>query len=173
MAIFGVAGLDGKKLKELRRKAGKTQQEVADELGVHFTTVSKWERHGDLPQARIPQMASILGVPESELRGAPTPEDPPAGPTVQVVRSRAAQGEWMAAVIQGVEDRDLAWVLAAIGSLVDPDAWVASVTAEQIEEQSGNPEVFRAVWHKVLKSPWLKRIGEAEYVFQLVFPVEE
>lgn len=166
--------MPGHRLRQLRKEAGVTQSQLAKAVGLHQTMISQIENNErPIPDKRIADFATALGVPESELRGAPTPEEPPAGPTVRVVRTRAAQGEWMAAVIQSVEDRDLAWVLAAIGSLVDPDAWVASVTAEQIEEQSGNPEVFRAVWHKVLKSPWLKRIGEGEYTFQLVFPVEE
>lgn len=166
--------MDGEAIRQLRRRKGITQRKLASMLGLSASMVSQIERgERPIPEKRIADFASILGVTSGELRGAPAPEQPPKDPTPQVVRSRAAQGEWMAAVIQGVEDRDLAWVLAAIGSLVDPDAWVASITMAQIEEQSGNPEVFRAVWDEVLKSPWLKRIGEAEYVFQLVFPVEE
>lgn len=166
--------MPGHRLRQLRKQAGVTQSRLAKAVGLHQTMISQIENNErPIPEKRIADFAAALGVPESELRNDPPPDSEPEGPTPQVVKSRAAQGEWMAAVIQKEEDRDLAWVLAAIGSLVDPDAWVASVTAEQIEEQSGNPEVFRAVWHKALKSPWLKRIGEAEYVFQLVFPVEE
>lgn len=31
------------KLKEARKRSGRTQQQVADEIGVHFTTLSQWE----------------------------------------------------------------------------------------------------------------------------------
>ncbi|MBQ2908869.1 MAG: helix-turn-helix transcriptional regulator, partial [Clostridia bacterium] len=37
------------RLKALRKKAGLTQSDFADKTGVHFQTVSKWERGASAP----------------------------------------------------------------------------------------------------------------------------
>ena len=39
-----------KSLRELRKKKGYTQRQVADILGIDQTTVSKWEHHESFPR---------------------------------------------------------------------------------------------------------------------------
>ena len=48
-------------IRELRRKAGITQAELAERLGVSFQAVSNWERGESLPDtALLPDLACIL-----------------------------------------------------------------------------------------------------------------
>lgn len=60
----GVAeGFDGSRLTAARRKAGLTQQKLADQLGVPNTTISKWESGLQMPYAAsVRAVADALGV---------------------------------------------------------------------------------------------------------------
>lgn len=61
----------GERLKSLRKAAGITQQELADNLGVHLQTVSKWERGISEPDfSLLGDLASALGVTLEKLLGA-------------------------------------------------------------------------------------------------------
>lgn len=59
----------GEYLRELRRAANRSQQDVADVFG--YTTaqfVSNWERGQSLPpEGALPKLAKIYGVPVREL----------------------------------------------------------------------------------------------------------
>jgi len=58
----------GGRLRSLRRRQGITLQDLARDLGVHFTTVSSWERGRSEPEfALLHRLASRLGVRVSEL----------------------------------------------------------------------------------------------------------
>ena len=58
----------GSRLKALRKKAGLTQEKLADLIGVHETTIRRWENNGDSPRAEdISSIAKALGVSEAEL----------------------------------------------------------------------------------------------------------
>ena len=60
----------GERLKSLRKAAGITQQELADNLGVHLQTVSKWERGISEPDfSLLGGIASALGVTFERLLG--------------------------------------------------------------------------------------------------------
>ena len=60
----------GERLKSLRKAAGITQQELADKLGVHLQTVSKWERGISEPDfSLLGGIASALGVTFERLLG--------------------------------------------------------------------------------------------------------
>lgn len=60
----------GERLKTLRKAAGITQQELADNLGVHLQTVSKWERGISEPDfSLLGGIASALGVTFERLLG--------------------------------------------------------------------------------------------------------
>ncbi len=59
-----------KNLKELRKKQGYTQQELANILKVAKTTVSTWERGAAKPRMDVArQLANIYGVTLSQLVG--------------------------------------------------------------------------------------------------------
>lgn len=62
------------RLKELRKKAGLTQEELAELIDVHLNTISRWENGIDTPKTfKITQLAKVLNVNEVELiNGTPS-----------------------------------------------------------------------------------------------------
>lgn len=64
------------RLKEYRKRKGLTQTQVADALGVHLQTVSKWERGVSEPDiSLLGEIAATLGVTVEELAGAPVGDE--------------------------------------------------------------------------------------------------
>lgn len=65
-----------KNIAQLRRKCGKTQQQLGEELGVSCQTVSKWECGVTLPDlSLIPALCTSLGVSADQLLGlVPLPD---------------------------------------------------------------------------------------------------
>ncbi len=58
----------GERLKQLRKKAGLTQTELADLVGVHETTIRRWENNNDKPMPdSFSRLAKALGVSEADL----------------------------------------------------------------------------------------------------------
>jgi transcriptional regulator with XRE-family HTH domain len=70
----------GARLRELRKRAGLSQQQLAGRIGVAGVTVSKWERGLTYPSAQdVPAIARALGVSV----GALYRESAPDGPTLE------------------------------------------------------------------------------------------
>ena len=60
----------GKKISELRKEKGITQEELADKLGVSPQAVSKWEHDLSCPDIMsLPDIADIFGITIDELFG--------------------------------------------------------------------------------------------------------
>ena len=58
----------GQQLRRLRKKAGLTQEELAEKLDIHNVTVSKWENNELIPKTvNIRKLAEALHVPVLEL----------------------------------------------------------------------------------------------------------
>ena len=58
----------GKKIRQLRFKAGLTQEQLADKLGIGAQSVSKWENAAAMPDiTALPLLAEIFGVTIDEL----------------------------------------------------------------------------------------------------------
>ena len=58
----------GKKIKQLRFKAGLTQEQLADRLGIGAQSVSKWENAVSMPDiTALPLLAEIFGVSIDDL----------------------------------------------------------------------------------------------------------
>lgn len=57
------------RIKTLRKKAGLTQTELGEKLGVKKNAVSKWEcgRVEEIPSSKIKAMAALFQVPASSL----------------------------------------------------------------------------------------------------------
>lgn len=60
----------GKRLSDLRKQAGYTQVELANELGVTQRMISYYEGHSEFPPSNLlPTMAKVLRVSSDELLG--------------------------------------------------------------------------------------------------------
>ena len=60
----------GQKIRELRRRDGRTQESLADAIGVTSQAVSRWEANGGYPDMEmIPSIANYFGVSIDELFG--------------------------------------------------------------------------------------------------------
>ena len=58
----------GTKIRELRRQNGRTQEALADALGVTSQAVSRWESGGSYPDMEIiPSIANYFGISIDEL----------------------------------------------------------------------------------------------------------
>ena len=62
----------GSRLRALRKKAGLTQEELAEAIGVHLNTISRWENNSDSPNMlKLKLIALALNVSENELINPP------------------------------------------------------------------------------------------------------
>ncbi|MBQ5834382.1 MAG: helix-turn-helix transcriptional regulator, partial [Clostridia bacterium] len=60
----------GQKIRELRRRDGRTQEALAEAIGVTSQAVSRWEANGGYPDMEmIPAIANYFGVTIDELFG--------------------------------------------------------------------------------------------------------
>lgn len=60
----------GDKIRELRHRDGRTQEALADALGVTGQAVSRWESGGSYPDVEmIPGIANFFGISIDELFG--------------------------------------------------------------------------------------------------------
>lgn len=58
----------GKKIRQLRFKAGLTQEQLADQLGISAQSVSKWENNVAMPDiTSLPLLAEIFGISIDDL----------------------------------------------------------------------------------------------------------
>ena len=68
------------RLKTLRKRANLTQSDFADKTGVHFQTVSKWERGASTPDiSMLGAISKVLGVSLETLLGVSESENPITG----------------------------------------------------------------------------------------------
>ena len=66
----------GEKIRELRKRDGRTQEEVASALGVSNQAVSKWESQNGYPDMEtVPALANYFGVTIDELFGYESERD--------------------------------------------------------------------------------------------------
>ena len=64
----------GERLKKLRKKAGLTQTQLAETVGVSLLTCFRWEKNERTPRLEdIKALAQALNVPESDLLNDPPP----------------------------------------------------------------------------------------------------
>ena len=69
----------GERLRQLRQQQNLSQEELADRVGVHNNSVSKWE-NGVIPNMkRIITLAKILGTTATYLLGETDDPNPAAG----------------------------------------------------------------------------------------------
>lgn len=97
----------GKKIRELRKQKGLTQTQLADELNVEFSNVSKWELGKNDPSKElIAKMAKLFNVSIEYLLGIsdnPTPDTLPTATVKIPLLGNIAAGQPIEAV-ENVED---------------------------------------------------------------------
>ncbi len=84
----------GKRLASLRKAAGFTQTEVANELGIPQRNISFYEREArQVPQNLVQPLAKLFGVPPEEILGLGKEESRKRGPKTKLERlfEKAAQ----------------------------------------------------------------------------------
>ena len=60
----------GTKIKELRKRDGRTQEAMANAIGVTAQAISRWEANGGYPDMQIiPSIANYFGITIDELFG--------------------------------------------------------------------------------------------------------
>jgi transcriptional regulator with XRE-family HTH domain len=135
----------GKALFYYRRRAGYTQQELAEALSVNQKTVSSWEQRTDPPRdffIYLEEVAELLGVEPVVLeqgeiqRPAPVPKRP-GGETVGDMIRRLAPNKDPMKASREVE-RFLRWSEAKMKRL--NDIGEIMVELQRTEQNSGEPE---------------------------------
>ena len=89
----------GNKIRELRRRDGRTQEALAEALGVTSQAVSRWESGGSYPDMEvIPSIANYFGVSIDELFGYHSTRESKIDAIIQKVEEYnlryRADGEW-------------------------------------------------------------------------------
>jgi len=54
-------------IKELRKGRSMSQKEMAWKLGVHWSTLKRWENEGGIPVGRVITLATVLGVKPEKI----------------------------------------------------------------------------------------------------------
>lgn len=63
----------GQRLRELRKRAGLTQEKLAEMLNLSYMTIRRWESEKIVPRMdEIQQLADVLNVTKSELLNGPS-----------------------------------------------------------------------------------------------------
>ena len=87
----------GENIKQLRKKAGLSQEVLADKLHVVRQTISKWEKGLSVPDADMLQrLAEVFEVSVADLLGGLPEQEPSAAPTDDVARQLAEINEQLA-----------------------------------------------------------------------------
>lgn len=149
-------------VKDHRKKAGLNQSEVADLVGVDQSIVSRWERGLiPIPERQLERLAELYGTNIDEMRDwVYAPE--------QTVK---APQTWLDHVIDSEQSPYAQLVLLVIMAFRDTKLGVSSFSTEDLWSRARIPEEARdEVWAEVLASGFVRRVGSAEWVFELVYP---
>ncbi|MBQ4400971.1 MAG: helix-turn-helix transcriptional regulator [Synergistaceae bacterium] len=129
----------GSRLKSLRKKAGLTQEELAEAIGVHSVTVSQWESDTYLPKTQnIKALAKALGVPENDLLNDTSPD--------------GESGEWTIRI--NVADKFTLEVVDLKGNIqpvaqitATPDGLAFTIKApwNMVEQKAGLEKLFKRI----------------------------
>lgn len=123
--------------------------------------ISAWETGREpIPEARYEQIAKVLDLTVEELQGITC-----------YVSDVSEYDEWSRAILRTERDLRLVVTLQALTMFCD-DQHVAGVTIEAIANAVPGLDLedVRAVWSRVLASPFVERRGVAEWSFRLRFP---
>lgn len=148
------------KLKEIRIAAGVSQERLATELGLHFTTVSKWETgKTPVPHYHYKKIAEILQMAEYEF-----------AMLLEEADDRVDLSGWETRVFQNKKlPLEIRYLLVAVKGLADPGTGVVSTTFEQVADRiSEDPEWVKEQWPALLSSGLVRQLGPIQTVLKLL-----
>jgi len=148
-------------LKGHRKRAGLSQGAVAAEVGVDQTIVSRWERDvATVPDKHLERLASLYSMTLAELKAA-VHQDVEVPPPSQ----------WQDYVIDSELSPYAQLVLIVIMAFRDEKLGVSAFSTDDLWQRARIPQEDRsAVWKEVLESGFVRRVGSAEWAFELVYP---
>lgn len=154
-------------LKEIRELKGLSQAQIAEAIGVHSSTISYWERSGNLPEEHLDAVSATLGITIRELRAK----------AAQLLASQPVEDEeliatWRDAIMLDNNLEGLVKLLLATWGYFWVDAIKAvSVTPEKLKQKAGwSDEHIQATWAKALATPYVEPIDEEGTLLRLKFP---
>lgn len=148
-------------IKEMRQNAHMTQHQVADLLGVHVTTVSKWDREVQpVPDKYVDQLAGILDVAPQQIRKMQH-EPEPALPR--------DLSRWLSRVIRSEVDIEIRVALIALTTIADDGVVVVDSVEAMAERLHLDPLSLSGKWQDLLSSGFVKTIGGNDKVLRLLF----
>lgn len=128
----------GERLKAIRKKARLTQEKLADLIGVHETTIRRWENQGYNPRVEeVKALSKALNISESDLLNDPLTE---------------SSGEWV--ITLKITDKfekeeiDLTGKVQPITQItVTPDGIAFTVKAgwDKLQTKDGLKDLFKQV----------------------------
>ena len=161
----------GDMIKRLRESAGKSQEDVGEDVGVHGTTVGRWEKgETKIPSAKIPALAKSLGASEQDLREMRRESE--RLDRNGRVSSRIDGFVWAQAIAKSGQPAEVRGLLVSLTTFVDEQFWIVTVGMEEFLEVTGLDEkTVRRWWPKMLESGFVESLNpKVEYVFALCFP---
>lgn len=105
----------------LRRKAGLSQEQLAEKLDVSRQAVSKWEQGKAMPETeKLLSIARYFGVSLDDLigDGPPSPQEPPTAPTEEEPSRRGRSALGLILALGGI----LALILWGLVLILSPGA---------------------------------------------------
>lgn len=163
--------MDGRKIREMRKKAGLTQTDLAERLNVAQSIISRWEQGRDeVPRPRRAEIAEVLGVTIAEL-GADeqAAEDARSWREDGYIRTSGEVNAWRDKLGVSSMNPYLRLILSILPSFRHGE--IVLVTRQQLIDDANLPgELVDEHWPAVLASEWVERVGEVEWAFRLVMP---
>lgn len=169
-------------LQDRRNEVGLKQDELATALGVHPTTVSKYES-GDrpVPRHRLQKYAELIQVHYGSLLRMWGSSE--VGPTVDrtptakspAVRSDRALAEWQDVLVTSSLSPGAKMILLVLAKLLDRDFWLAVVTEEEVMEAGQfDQDTMVKHWDEAIDSAFVRPLNpDVRWAIQLVLPEDD
>lgn len=155
----------GQTLQEARKSREWSQRAAASDLPVHYTTYSRWEREGAVPEEHIDEVAELYGLDPDELRDEA--DDDPAG----FVETEQGTADWRnrVALDQSLSD-PVKLALLALPIWWDEWARACVVGRSNLHDEIGIPaDQLDEVIETLAETDYVERVGaeDVEWVFRL------
>lgn len=160
---MGRKRLENPTLQQMRLRASLTQVDVADHIEVDAQQVSRWERGLEvLPERHVGELAQLYDVTTDEIR------DWVYGP-VQTARHPENWRDHI--LLESDLSSDAIVALFGVSAFRDAERGVCELTKEALWTKVRIPEAKRDdVWEEILESGFVRRVGDTEWSFELVYP---